>query len=75
MTGRIENVFCFRYGKMEPERLLSGVHMLGPTTEGILRDHFSRGQVDRWLPFLLRRGDVARKPDGGLVCCCGGAHD
>ena len=57
-------LFC-RYGKAEPEWLLETVLELyahdAPVTLAKLRRHHSRGRLDRWLPFLLRVGDVTHQ--------------
>lgn len=65
----IENVFHFRYGKLEPERVLSAIHLRGPIARAELAALLTRGQVRDWVPMLLSRRDV-EELHGALVCRC-----
>ena len=65
----MRNLFHFRYGKLEPERVLSAIHLHGPISRLELGEHLTRGQVRDWVPMLLSRLDVAGE-NGVLSCRC-----
>lgn len=69
MVSVIHNVFCFEFGKHEPEHLLSGIHIHQPIILDELRKFYTRGKISRWLPFLIDRGYVVSR-DGVLHCRC-----
>lgn len=72
------NLFACRYGKHEPERLLTLLHTLateyaGPARavrlDGLLK-HTTRLRIDEWMPALFARGDAVAIGAGRFRCTC-----
>ncbi len=66
----IDNAFCFLYGKLEPELVLSAIHKHGPLTAEDLHKYLSKGYIKWYLPFVIRRGHAV-EADGKIECRCG----